>query len=128
MVSYKKHAENLKTFYLKKGLSAEDSQFYALEKVKKLKISDDPFSYNSWLSNLIPYLKRETGIKSEEFLILDFGCGSGEMVILMRSLGFKAYGYDIYDAEIKITATMKDCFSLRKRKSLNILAIKRSTY
>lgn len=102
MVSYKKHFDNLKTFYLEKGLSAEDTQFYALEKVKKLKISDDPFSYNSWLSNLIPYLKRETGIKSEEFLILDFGCGSGEMVILMRSLGFKAYGYDIYDAEINL--------------------------
>ncbi|MDC3194288.1 class I SAM-dependent methyltransferase [Amylibacter sp.] len=102
MVSYKKHFDNLKTFYLEKGLSAEDTQFYALEKVKKLKISDDPFSYNSWLSNLIPYLKRETGVKSEEFLILDFGCGSGEMVILMRSLGFKAYGYDIYDAEIDL--------------------------
>ena len=102
MVSYKKHFDNLKTFYLEKGLSAEDTQFYALEKVKKLKISDDPFSYNSWLSNLIPYLKRETGIKSEEFLILDFGCGSGEMVILMRSLGFQAYGYDIYHDEINL--------------------------
>ena len=102
MINYKNHVDNLKNFYLDKGLSAEDSLFYASEKAKKIKISDDPFSYNSWLSNLIPYLKRETDVQAEELLILDFGCGSGEMVILMRSLGFKAYGYDIYAAEIDL--------------------------
>ena len=102
MIYDKNHADNLKKFYLDKGLSVEDSLFYSSEKVKKLKISDGQFSYNSWLSNLIPYLKSETSVNSEDFLILDFGCGSGEIVVLMRSLGFRAYGYDIYAAEIDI--------------------------
>jgi len=71
MINYTNHFDNLKNFYLDKGLSAEDSLFYASEKVKKIKISADPFSYNSWLSNLIPYLKSETDIQSEELLILE---------------------------------------------------------
>ena len=38
MINYKNHVDNLKNFYLDKGLSAEDSLFYASEKAKKIKI------------------------------------------------------------------------------------------
>ncbi|MBN4053909.1 methyltransferase domain-containing protein [Haliea sp. AH-315-K21] len=102
MIQYDCHFDNLKSFYLAKGLSAKDSIFYASEKIKKLEFSNDPFSYKSWVNKLIPYLEVEIQTVSDELLVLDFGCGSGEMVLLMRSLGIKAYGYDIYTEEIEI--------------------------
>jgi len=102
MIHYKSHADNLKNFYLAKGLSSEDSVFYTSEKIKKLDVSDDPFTYKSWLEKLIPYIQRENDLAFNNGIVLDFGCGSGEMVILMRSLGINAYGYDTYAEEIEI--------------------------
>lgn len=102
MIDYTSHIHNLQNFYEMKGLSKEDSIFYSLEKIKKLELSNDPFSYESWLNKLIPFIKKEINMLSSDVIVVDFGCGSGEMVILMRSLGIRAYGYDIYKEEVQI--------------------------
>jgi SAM-dependent methyltransferase len=106
MINYSKHCDLLHEFYLNKKMSKEDAEFYVLEKVKKLKVSKNPFSYNIWLEKLIPYLKNKFEIQGEGMTILDFGCGSGEMVILLRHLGVEAYGYDIYHDEIKLAQNL----------------------
>ena len=102
MIDYTNHIHNLQNFYEIKGLSKEDSIFYSLEKIKKLQLSSGPFSYESWLNKLIPSIKKEINMLSSDAIVVDFGCGSGEMVILMRSLGIRAYGYDIYKEEVEI--------------------------
>tara|TARA_B100000780_G_scaffold279215_1_gene256602 strand:+ start:1808 stop:2686 length:879 start_codon:yes stop_codon:yes gene_type:complete len=102
MIDYTNHIHNLQNFYEIKGLSKEDSIFYSLEKIKKLELSSGPFSYESWLNKLIPSIKKEINMLSSDAIVVDFGCGSGEMVILMRSLGIRAYGYDIYKEEVEI--------------------------
>lgn len=106
MINYSEHYDLLHKFYLNKKMSKEDAAFYALEKIKKLKVSKDLFSYNIWLEKLIPFLRNKFEIQGEGMTILDFGCGSGEMVILLRQLGVEAYGYDIYHDEIKLAQSL----------------------
>lgn len=92
-----KHYKRLFQFYIKKGLSNKDSELYSKMKLEKLENFNSENSYHYNLRKLIPKLTNKKSPK-----IIDIGCGTGEYVILMRLLGFEAYGIDIYSDEIEI--------------------------
>ncbi len=92
-----RHYKRLFDFYLKKGLSTADSELYSKMRIEKLENFNSKHSYYYNLKNLIPRLTNKKFPK-----IIDIGCGTGEYVILMRLLGFKAHGIDIYSDEIEI--------------------------
>jgi len=56
-----------------------------------------------------------------ESKILDFGCKKGELVVLLRKMGFNAYGFDIHDFSESIEPEYRKYFftigSLNKDKS-----------
>ena len=51
--------------------------------------------YAAWLSDLIPWIARTYGLGARP-RILDFGCGTGELTVLMRALGYDATGIDLH--------------------------------
>lgn len=51
--------------------------------------------YGRWLSALLPYLAKECGVAGRP-RVLDFGCGSGELTVLMNTLGFEVFGLDLH--------------------------------
>lgn len=51
--------------------------------------------YGRWLRELLPYLVDQYSLKKRP-RILDFGCGTGELTVLMNSLGFHATGVDVH--------------------------------
>jgi len=57
--------------------------------------------YGRWLSALLPYLAKECGITGRP-RVLDFGCGSGELTVLMNTLGFEAFGLDLHEENLAL--------------------------
>lgn len=57
--------------------------------------------YARHLESLIPYLVRQFEL-CETPAILDFGCGTGELTVLMNLLGYRAIGVDIHDEHIAL--------------------------
>jgi SAM-dependent methyltransferase len=50
--------------------------------------------YRTWLARLLPYLLDRAGPGSRA--VLDFGCGTGELTVLMNAAGFDARGIDLH--------------------------------
>jgi len=57
--------------------------------------------YGRWLQDLIVYLASHYDIKTQP-LILDFGCGTGELTVLMNKLGFQAIGLDKHRKHLEL--------------------------
>lgn len=102
MIEVTNHYDRLEKFYLAKGMIREDAAFFASQKIHKLSADDDDLSYERWLKNLLEFVSLRLGIEKQDMVVVDFGCGSGELVLLLRGMGFRAYGYDIYEAELTI--------------------------
>jgi SAM-dependent methyltransferase len=51
--------------------------------------------YGGWLVALIPWLARNRRVDRPP-RVLDFGCGTGELAVLMNDLGFEASGLDMH--------------------------------
>lgn len=65
------------------------------------KVEQKDGGYGRWLSYLIPYLCRYYNF-GEKPKILDFGCGTGAITVLINSLGFPAIGIDIYQEHLSL--------------------------
>ncbi len=57
--------------------------------------------YGEWLKALLPYLASECGIAGTP-RVLDFGCGSGELTVLMNTLGYEAVGLDLHEEHLAL--------------------------
>lgn len=57
--------------------------------------------YGRWLAALLPYLAAECGVAGKP-RVLDFGCGSGELTVLMNTLGFETVGLDLHEEHLAL--------------------------
>jgi 2-polyprenyl-3-methyl-5-hydroxy-6-metoxy-1,4-benzoquinol methylase len=60
---------------------------------------EDSSGYVRWLQALFDFFKRETGAGLRT---LDLGCGTGELTVLMKLLGFQATGIDVQSEDIRL--------------------------
>lgn len=56
--------------------------------------------YGSWLTRSISYISQHLQISRPE--ILDVGCGTGELTVLMNTLGFRAKGIDLHERHLRL--------------------------
>lgn len=63
--------------------------------------------YALWLAALIPWLGRRCGIDRPP-RVLDFGCGSGELAVLMNSLGCDATGVDVHAVHLRLARVLAE--------------------
>jgi len=61
-------------------------------------------SYGSWLSNVLPYLSSRYRLLGKR--VLDFGCGTGELTVRMRTLGYEAYGLDLHEKHLSLAGIL----------------------
>lgn len=54
--------------------------------------------YGRWLRGALAYLTSTYCLVGRR--VLDFGCGTGELTVLMRTLGYEAYGYDVHERHL----------------------------
>lgn len=57
--------------------------------------------YGRWLAALVPWLAARAGIHTPP-RVLDFGCGTGELTVLMNQLGFEAWGVDVHREHLEL--------------------------
>lgn len=62
--------------------------------------------YSQYLENLIRYIAAEKGKEISKLKILDFGCGTGELTVLINKLGAKCIGLDIHKKHLDMAATL----------------------
>src|SRR5262245_45754770 len=60
----------------------------------------DSSGYVRWLSRLLPYLSKQYSLRGNR--VLDFGCGTGELTVLMTLLGCDATGIDVHAKDIRL--------------------------
>ncbi len=67
-------------------------------------------SYEQWFRELVPFLKKKYNL-AETATALDFGCGTGELTVLLNQNGLKTTGIDLHSAHLglaKILASEND--------------------
>ena len=116
---------NSNPIYPPKSEKFLESVFKYLEKFKGHRlydfILDDYFAkveqkdagYGRWLSHLVPYLCHQYNL-GEDPKILDFGCGTGAMTVLINSLGFHAVGIDIHQEHLNLANVLAEENNLPK--------------
>jgi SAM-dependent methyltransferase len=57
--------------------------------------------YVEWLEALVPYLVERYRLPARPKL-LDFGCGTGELTVLLNSLGFATVGVDVHEEHLRL--------------------------
>ncbi len=68
-------------------------------RLSKLGVTDQ--DYVEWMRGLLSYLKSRLGL-SRPLRVLDLGCGTGELTVLMRRLGADAMGADVHDEHLEL--------------------------
>jgi SAM-dependent methyltransferase len=63
--------------------------------------------YARWLSTALPFLVQQYGLPKQP-KILDFGCGTGELTVLMNALGFPATGVDVHDDHLALARLLAE--------------------
>jgi len=61
---------------------------------------NDSSGYVQWLRELLPYLSREASVQRGK--VLDLGCGTGELTVLMNLIGFDSTGVDVHEQDIRL--------------------------
>jgi 2-polyprenyl-3-methyl-5-hydroxy-6-metoxy-1,4-benzoquinol methylase len=56
--------------------------------------------YSRWLRELFTYLAHHEGLERPR--VLDFGCGTGELTVLMKSLGIDVVGIDVHETHLRL--------------------------
>ena len=116
-----RHYKRLYKFYIGKGLSPENSVFYTKQKISKLLDVHSELSYYGFLRNLFNSSYRDCVIKD----VLDVGCGSGEMVIIGRLLGYNVFGTDIYLEELDLAKELATDLGLDDKIFFHNLPVER---
>jgi 2-polyprenyl-3-methyl-5-hydroxy-6-metoxy-1,4-benzoquinol methylase len=60
---------------------------------------EDSSGYVRWLQALLDFFQQENGA---DLRTLDLGCGTGELTVLMKLLGFEATGIDVQSEDIRL--------------------------
>ncbi len=71
------------------------------------KTEQEDAGYGRWLAALLPYLAQRGG-RGAAPRVLDFGCGSGELTVLMNVLGFEAWGIDVHAEHLKLAQLLAE--------------------
>jgi 2-polyprenyl-3-methyl-5-hydroxy-6-metoxy-1,4-benzoquinol methylase len=66
----------------------------------RLKTEQEDGGYGRWLTALFAHFKQRYGLADPE--VLDFGCGTGELSVLMRSLGLRVTGIDVHEKHLEL--------------------------
>jgi len=72
--------------------------FWVKDHLEKLDLVDA--EYGRWLQHLLPYLVSRYGLQGKR--VLDVGCGTGELVVRMNSLGFESMGIDVNERTLDL--------------------------
>lgn len=72
----------------------------------RLKTEQEDGGYGRWLAGLFAYLKQRTGTSDPR--VLDFGCGTGELSVLMRSLGLNVTGIDVHEKHLELARLLAE--------------------
>ena len=67
---------------------------------------EDSSGYVRWLSRLLPYLSKRFELSGTR--TLDLGCGTGELTVLMKLLGFDAVGLDVHQHDILLAQLLAE--------------------
>lgn len=66
----------------------------------------DSSGYVSWLRRLLTVLSGQPNVSGKR--LLDVGCGSGALTVLMKLMGYDAVGLDVDEAQINLARTLAD--------------------
>jgi SAM-dependent methyltransferase len=67
---------------------------------------EDSSGYVRWLSRLLPYLSERFELSGRR--TLDLGCGTGELTVLMKLLGFDAIGMDVHEHDVLLARLLAE--------------------
>ncbi|MEW6675151.1 MAG: methyltransferase domain-containing protein [Nitrospirota bacterium] len=56
--------------------------------------------YGHWLEYVLSFITQRYNLKGKR--ILDFGCGTGELTVRMRCLGYQSYGLDVHEKHLEL--------------------------
>ena len=56
--------------------------------------------YGRWLKQMLRFVTQNYSLKDTQ--ILDLGCGTGELTVRMRCLGYEAYGLDVHEKHLEL--------------------------
>src|SRR5262249_16172798 len=57
--------------------------------------------YAEWVGRLVPYLVDRYGLAPSP-RILDFGCGTGTLTVLLNALGYDSLGIDLHSTHLQL--------------------------
>lgn len=63
--------------------------------------------YARWLGKALPYIVQHYGLSAHPRL-LDFGCGTGELTVLMNVLGFQTTGIDVHEKHLELARLLAE--------------------
>jgi len=66
----------------------------------------DSSGYVRWLSRLLPYLVERFELSGKK--TLDLGCGTGELTVLMKLMGFDAIGLDVHQQDVLLAKLLAE--------------------
>ncbi|GMR13236.1 MAG: hypothetical protein BMS9Abin29_1441 [Gemmatimonadota bacterium] len=75
------------------------------DRLAKLGIADQ--TYVDWLRRLLPHMLEAYAAEPSP-RILDFGCGTGELTVLMNALGYRAYGIDVHRRHLALAQLLAE--------------------
>jgi SAM-dependent methyltransferase len=73
----------------------------------RAKVGLEEAGYAEWLAGLIPWIAREHDLRARP-RILDFGCGTGELAVLMAALGFPTTGLDLHAEHLALAQILAE--------------------
>ncbi len=62
--------------------------------------------YRQWLDRMLRFLVQNYALTGN--CVLDFGCGTGELTVHIRSLGYEAYGLDVHEKHLKLARILAE--------------------
>jgi 2-polyprenyl-3-methyl-5-hydroxy-6-metoxy-1,4-benzoquinol methylase len=66
----------------------------------KQKTDQEDAGYEQWLKKLLEFVTQNYNLKN--IRVLDFGCGTGELAVRMRCLGYEASGLDVHEKHLRL--------------------------
>ena len=67
----------------------------------------DSQEYVDWLRVLFRWLEEDTGLRAP-MRVLDVGCGTGELTVLINKLGHEAWGVDLHQEHLELARILAE--------------------